>query len=85
MTTARPAPVHIDDYATRASPRTSGLIQDAVAPMAAELRLEAEPMLEQAGAETGLERASATPASASDSTSCSPASATRPGSHRSAS
>ncbi len=56
MTTARPAPVHIDDYA---NPRFSAdvrAIQDAVAPMAAELRLEAEPMLEQARAETGLER-----------------------------
>jgi Sulfotransferase family len=56
MTTARPAPVRIDDYA---NPRFSAevqAIQDAVAPMAAELRFAAEPMLEAARAETGLER-----------------------------
>ena len=54
MTTARPAPVRIDDYR---HPRFSAdvrAIHDAVAPMAAALRLEAEPMLEQARAETGL-------------------------------
>ncbi len=54
MTTARPAPVRIDDYANpRFSPDVLA-IHEAVAPMAAELRLEAEPMLEQARAETGL-------------------------------
>lgn len=56
MTTARPAPVRIDDYA---NPRFSADVQaihEAVAPMAAELRLEAEPLLEQARAETGLQR-----------------------------
>jgi hypothetical protein len=54
VTTARPAPVRIDDYA---SPRFSADVQaimDAVAPMAAELRLESEPMLVQAQADTGL-------------------------------
>ena len=55
MTTARPAPVRIDDYANpRFSPDVQA-IHEAVAPMAAELRLEAEPMLEQAQAETGLD------------------------------
>ena len=56
MTAARPAPVRIDDYQ---HPRFSAdvrAIQDAVAPMAAALRLEAEPMLEQARTETGLSR-----------------------------
>jgi hypothetical protein len=56
MATARPAPVRIDDYE---NPRFSAdvrAIHDAVAPMAAELRLEAEPMLEQARTETGLTR-----------------------------
>ncbi|MGZ4734740.1 MAG: sulfotransferase family protein [Acidimicrobiia bacterium] len=54
MTTARPAPAHIDDYANpRFSPEVQA-IHDAVAPMAAELRLEPEPLLEQARAETGL-------------------------------
>ncbi len=54
MTTARPAPAHIDDYA---NPRFSAdvlAIHEAVAPMAAELRLEPEPMLAQARADTGL-------------------------------
>ena len=55
MTTARPAPVRIDDYANpRFSPEVQA-IHEAVAPMAAELRLEAGPMLEQARAETGLD------------------------------
>jgi len=56
MTTARPPTVRIDDYQ---HPRFSAdvqAIQDAVAPMAATLRLEAEPILEQARAETGLTR-----------------------------
>jgi hypothetical protein len=54
MTTARPAPARIDDYANpRFSPEVRA-IHDAVAPMAAELRLEAEPLLEQARTETGL-------------------------------
>ncbi len=56
MTTARPAPVRIDDYENpRFSPDVQA-IQDAVVPMAAELQLIAEPMLEQARAETGLSR-----------------------------
>jgi Sulfotransferase family len=54
MTTARPAPVRIDDYANpRFSPDVLA-IHEAVAPMAAELRLEPEPMLDAARAETGL-------------------------------
>jgi hypothetical protein len=55
MTTARPAPVRIDDYANpRFSPDVVA-IHDAVAPMAADLQLEPEPMLAQARADTGLE------------------------------
>src|SRR3954469_24730865 len=54
MTTARPAPVRIDDYKNpRFSPDVIA-IHEAVAPMAAELLLEAEPMLDAARAETGL-------------------------------
>jgi Sulfotransferase family len=56
MTTARPAPVRIDDYANpRFSPDVTA-IHEAVAPIAAELRLEAAPMLDQARAETGRQR-----------------------------
>jgi hypothetical protein len=50
----RPEAVRIDDYA---SPRFSDevrAIREAVVPMAAETRLEVEPMLERAAAETGL-------------------------------
>ena len=56
MTTARPAPVRIDDYRHPRFSAAVQAIQDAVAPMAAALRLEAEPMLEQARTETGLTR-----------------------------
>src|SRR5664279_3027485 len=62
VTTARPAPVRIDDYA---NPRFSADVQaimDSVAPMAAELRLEPESMLAQAQADTGLERGFEDPA-----------------------
>jgi Sulfotransferase family len=56
MTTARPGPARIDDYENpRFSPDVQA-IHEAVAPMAAELRLEAPPLLEQARADTGLER-----------------------------
>ena len=54
MTTARPAPAHIDDYANPVFSPEVQAIHEAVAPMAAELRLEPEPLLEQARAETGL-------------------------------
>jgi hypothetical protein len=56
MTDTRPAPARIDDYA---NPRFSDevlAIHEAVAPMAAELRLESEPLLDQARVDTGLER-----------------------------
>lgn len=55
MSTARSTPVRIDDYANpRYSPAVAA-IRDAVVPMAAELRLETAPLLEQAVAETGLD------------------------------
>jgi hypothetical protein len=46
--------VRIDDYATPRFTAEVRAIRDAVIPMAAELRLEADPMIEQARAETGL-------------------------------
>jgi hypothetical protein len=62
VTDTRPAPARIDDYADpRFSPEVQA-IHEAVAPMAAELRLEAEPLLDQARAETGLERGLEDPA-----------------------
>jgi hypothetical protein len=62
MTTARPAPAHIDDYANpRFSPDVTA-IHEAVAAMASELRLEAEPLLDAARAETGLSRGLEDPA-----------------------
>ena len=62
MTTARPAAVHIDDYANpRFSPDVTA-IHEAVAPMAAELRLVAAPLLDAARAETGLSRGLEDPA-----------------------
>lgn len=54
MTSARPAPVRIDDYASPRFPPEVRAIFDAVGPMADSLVLEAEPMIEQARAETGL-------------------------------
>ena len=55
MTTARPAPVHIDDYAQpRFSPEVAA-IRESVIPLAAELRLETGPLLAAAGAATGLD------------------------------
>lgn len=59
MTSARPAPVRIDDFA---DPRFSAevrAIREAVVPMAAELELEVEPMLAQAVAESGLDASDA--------------------------
>jgi Sulfotransferase family len=62
VTDTRPAPARIDDYADpRFTPEVQA-IHDAVAPMAAELRLEAEPLLDQARADTGLERGLEDPA-----------------------
>jgi hypothetical protein len=56
MTTARPAPAHIDDYANpRFSPDVVA-IHEAVAPIAADLQLESDPLLAQARADTGLSR-----------------------------
>jgi hypothetical protein len=54
MSTARPAPVRIDDYANPCFSPDVMAIHDAVAPMAATLPLEPEPLLEAARAETGL-------------------------------
>lgn len=56
MSTARPAPVRIDDYMNPRFSLDVQAIHEAVAPMTAELRLVAEPLLEQARTETGLDR-----------------------------
>ena len=55
MSAARPEPVRIDDYANPHFTDSVRAIRESVGPMAAELRLEAEPMMEQAVAESGLD------------------------------
>lgn len=55
MTAERPAAARIDDYANPRFAPEFEAIRDAVAPMAAELVLEAEALLEQATVETGLD------------------------------
>ena len=67
MSAARPAPVRIDDYAHPRFTDEVAAIRESVAPLAAELRLEAEPLMEQAVAESGLDDFG-DPASASGST-----------------
>ena len=54
MSAARPEAVRIDDYARPRFSADVRAIREAVVPMAAELRLEPGPILDQARAETGL-------------------------------
>ncbi len=51
----RPAPVRIDDYSHPLFSDEIAAIRESIAPIAAELRLETEPMMEQAVAESGLD------------------------------